>query len=274
MVFAVPTVDYFASRFGTQHMILKTRRYEGWIVTVFCICILLVWSHAHKSQQSPVSLDTSIKAITLVLIDDRTIEAIGTWPWPPTIHARAISVISEFKPRERFYNIHFSVSRWTTEENDEILRRLRSSHVPLVMPSQSKGFLPEYGGPLFFGVSSAVLGADGTARFVSAFEQSLGHTTYSGLLASLSLGVPVLQLPRNALRIEKPHATFSTVSFVDLLSIDSARTGRLLSGQIVMVGLSCASMSNHILVPWGAVNEVEFEGLALATVLGDFPRVR
>ncbi|HXV28659.1 MAG TPA: CHASE2 domain-containing protein, partial [bacterium] len=58
--------------------------------------------------------------LTIVEIDDASIAAIGQWPWPRSIHAVLLDVLSRFKPRSVFFDVLFTESSPDPVEDEKL----------------------------------------------------------------------------------------------------------------------------------------------------------
>ena len=47
------------------------------------------------------------KAVTVVAIDQKSIDALGAWPWPRSIHAKLLQKLAEYQPRAVDYDVLF-----------------------------------------------------------------------------------------------------------------------------------------------------------------------
>ena len=47
------------------------------------------------------------KNVTVVAIDQKSIDALGAWPWPRSVHAKLLRKLAEFRPRAVDYDVLF-----------------------------------------------------------------------------------------------------------------------------------------------------------------------
>lgn len=96
---------------------LPTRLYAEWaavavVATLLVVALVLgrlterldhiVYDHALTASSRPPPED-----LLIVAIDNRSLQAIGRWPWPRRIHAMALDRIAEAKPRAVGYDVLF-----------------------------------------------------------------------------------------------------------------------------------------------------------------------
>jgi diguanylate cyclase (GGDEF)-like protein/PAS domain S-box-containing protein len=72
--------------------------------------------------------------VALVEIDPRSIEAIGHWPWPRSIHAQIISALDEAKATSIVFDIDFS-ARSTDPEDQAFAAALQAAGGSIILPA-------------------------------------------------------------------------------------------------------------------------------------------
>ena len=72
--------------------------------------------------------------IVIVAIDNRSMAAIGRWPWPRSVHAQALETIAAVRPKAVVYDILF-VEPATPAADDEALGRAIARGAPVFLPS-------------------------------------------------------------------------------------------------------------------------------------------
>jgi CHASE2 domain-containing sensor protein len=69
--------------------------------------------------------------ILLVTIDDASLAALGQWPWPRTVHARAIEVLAASRPAAIAYDVLFTEPGRSAGEDVALAGALRQTKVAL-----------------------------------------------------------------------------------------------------------------------------------------------
>ena len=68
----------------------------------------LAFSHVLYDRLSRLNPSPVDPRILLVTIDDRSLEALGRWPWPRTVHAELLERLSAAQPRGVLFDVIFS----------------------------------------------------------------------------------------------------------------------------------------------------------------------
>lgn len=138
--------------------------------------------------------------IILVAIDDASLQAVGAWPWPRSVHARLLDQIGEGQPRAIGYDVLFVEPSRRADEDAalaEALARRGNVVLPLMVvvpgPDGRAFDIVEPAGAL--GRSAAALGqanlhfdADGVVRRTAEFEQAGERTIPQLMIATLAIG--------------------------------------------------------------------------------------
>lgn len=89
------------------------------------------------SQDSSNSND-----IVIIAIDDSSLEKIGAWPWPRSIHAKLLNQLTKIEPKNIAINILFSEPSADTSQDKELedaLLALKKAKIPVYLPVSSTG---------------------------------------------------------------------------------------------------------------------------------------
>jgi len=65
--------------------------------------------------------------ITLIEIDDASIAAVGQWPWPRSVHAVLLEVLSRFNPSSIFFDVLFTESSPDPPEDEKLSFAVKKS---------------------------------------------------------------------------------------------------------------------------------------------------
>ncbi|MFT4179010.1 MAG: CHASE2 domain-containing protein, partial [Thermomonas sp.] len=219
--------------------------------------------------------------IVLVVADDKSLSALGRWPWSRSVHARLLNTLSAAKPRGIAFDVLFSEPSSDDADGDAALAQAMRQSGRVVSPVSVEPSQP--GGPLIevlpmpsLAAASAALGhvevdvdADGVSRQAylyaglgSAHWPALALALYgldpkarqSGELRGLrnpeAEAAPSPYLWNRDLRILLPYARgagFQQVSYIDVLDgeIDPA----LLRDRWLLVGVTATGILRDVQVP-------------------------
>jgi CHASE2 domain-containing sensor protein len=215
--------------------------------------------------------------ITLVTIDDPSLAAVGEWPWPRSVHALLLSLISKFQPRSVFFDILFMESSPKGGEDEQLRDAIQDAGnviLPFFHFSDSSGMasfpIPELkNSALGIGYSNVDPDPDGCIRRIQFFKKTNGETTYSIPALMWSFDIQdknagwLDQLPldsKHNLLINYPGsmASFNTISVSEV--IDAAGTEReeklrkLFQDRFVLIGHIATGTSDLIETPFSVAS--------------------
>ncbi|MBS0611525.1 MAG: CHASE2 domain-containing protein [Proteobacteria bacterium] len=253
-----------------------------WFVLSLAVLSLVAWLCAsgalrridHLVQDAGLRLNTlpASPDIVIVAIDDRSIEAIGRWPWRRALHAQLLDQISAQEPRALGLDILFGEEDSDYPGDDLLLARAleRSARAVLPVARRDLGSFSAADAPLpllrraaaQLGHVQAQVDADGVAR---SLHEGEGPQTAPWPHFSVAMLCAAGQaLPRcrgNAapaagpwvgrdlqiLRFAGGEPAFTTYSYIDLLK------GRLpadaLRNKYVIVGATATGLGDMFAVP-------------------------
>ncbi len=87
----------------------------------------IVYDHALSASER-----TPPEDIVIIAIDNRSLEAIGRWPWPRSVHANMLNRLAEAKPRSVGYDVLFIEPSPDDAMLADAVRRSRT-YLPLVI---------------------------------------------------------------------------------------------------------------------------------------------
>ena len=215
--------------------------------------------------------------LVLVEMDPRSLEEIGVWPWPRSIHARIIDRLMAAGVSEIGYDVDFS-SRSTPEQDRALAAAIARASGKIILPafrqrSSAQGadlhthdtqpladfmksaqlgnvvFRPSVDG-LIRGMSVVVPWKGGDVPAMSALLAGPAAFTQGGFL--LDFGIDINSVPRYAL--------------VDVLE------GRVppsaLKGKKVLVGAAATELGDQHAVPvYGRLHGIELQALAFESLV-------
>ncbi len=225
--------------------------------------------------------------IIILAIDDKSLQAIGQWPWPRSVHAQALDFLAQGRPKAVGYDVIFSEPSRQGAKDDEALAAALPN-LPIILPMEAASFnltkdqkflsnnliasLDTFNrSSAGQGVVNVLADADGVVRRLPLAIQSGGQDwpAFSLAIARLA-GVPVEGLTENILRVNfaGPPGSFQTISFADVYQKKvSAET---FNDKIVLVGVTSPDLHDNQMTPFSlgqAMAGVEIHANALDTIL-------
>ncbi len=220
--------------------------------------------------------------LILVAIDDRSLQALGQWPWPRATHARLLDRLTEAGARAVALDLVFSEADLATPANDTqlaaALRRNGRTLLP-VTTSNDNSQMPQELLPIPQIASAAAqlahtdieIDADGVSRGIY-LRAGLGSAHWPALGAAMAgLSGPLPGLPAEAktrntpdtpyrwyrdnyvgVRYAGPPASMPQISYVDVL--DGEVPAETLRGRRVIVGITAAGLGPRFLTPMSHEN--------------------
>jgi diguanylate cyclase (GGDEF)-like protein len=110
------------------------------LVLVFVTALSPIPTHIDDllfDQLPPVESDTGALPI-LIDIDDKSLQALGRWPWPRDVHAEMINTLIDANAKTLGYNIAFIDPDLEHPENDTALKEAMEQHGRIVLPVLSE----------------------------------------------------------------------------------------------------------------------------------------
>ena len=236
-------------------------------------------------------------AVVIVAIDDRSVQALGRWPWPRTTHAELIDRLSQARPRAVAYDVLFTETAADDSALSAALARASNVYLPLLVDAPGENGAPWRLDEPASALSQAAAGlghvnltvdADGVIRRLPLYMQG-GDETWPQLilpLAKTRVAVPPADPDArepDALIAARPEAiayrgapgTFRTLSFVDVLNGEVPAA--FLKDKLVLVGATAPGLGDRYATPAAPHGElspgVEIQAALLQTLLqGGGPR--
>jgi adenylate cyclase len=217
--------------------------------------------------------------VVIIAIDQKSLDALGSWPWPRSTHARLIDRLTDLGVSTIGMNVTMSESDTGHSGSDRSLAQAIRHHGRVVMPVYADA--SELGGPLQemlpvpeiasvtadFGHVDVPQDADGVTRG-AYLHAGLDRPRWPLLgLAMYEIDHPGSHVSRQAasnlegspyvwarddyvlIRYSGPPGTFGNVSYVDVLNGDI--DPGLLKGKTVLVGTTVKGMGEGIFTPEG-----------------------
>lgn len=219
--------------------------------------------------------------VVIVAIDQKSIDALGSWPWPRANHGRLIDKLADFSVSNIGTNILIARPDTNQPENDRVLAQAIRRHGRVVMPLYDAPDAP--GGPLQvrLPIPEVASAAASLGEIVVPIDNdglSRAAFMYGGIrkpdwpllpLAVYQLDHPLPEARRRGreqtpdtggespyvwtrydyvyVRYAGPAGTFPSVSYVDVLNgnVDSGR----LKGKTALVGMTAFGVGDRFATP-------------------------
>lgn len=200
--------------------------------------------------------------IVLVAIDPKSIERIGVWPWPRSIHARLIETLEKAGAADIAFDVDFSTPS-DAAADVAFAAALKAAGGSVVLPSFRQPIhagksgllhinrpLPEFAAQSWSAVVNVTVEADGRVRR-SPFAQIIDGRTLPSM-ASVLAGASNLSRPPFMIDYGIRAVTVPTVSYADVLG-GTPEVLRQLNGKRVIIGGTALELGDRFSVPNGAV---------------------
>jgi diguanylate cyclase (GGDEF)-like protein len=241
---------------------------------------------------------TPDSTVVLVLVDDRSLQALGQWPWPRSTHARLLDRLSEAGVKRVALDLVLSEPDQADPDNDArlaaALRRNGNTVLPVTTSSTDAGEMPQELLPVpAIGRAAAGLAhtdieidADGVSRGIY-LRAGLGNAHWPALGVALAgLAPPWPGLASDAgqadampyrwhrddyvgVRYAGPPGSFPQLSYVDVL--EGRVPAQALRGRRVIVGVGATGLGQRFLTPMSHeswMNGAEYQANVAAMLLG------
>ena len=195
--------------------------------------------------------------IVILAIDNKSIQAIGRWPWERSVEARVIDKLGQYSPQAVGVDINFSEVE--DEKNDSAFAKsLTVAPFRVVLPvetvTMSDGSvtalypLTRFSAPKNVALGHVVvpLAADGSGRYFPGTKTIEGRE-----LRPFAEAVSGAAGGNYAVNFAGPAGTFATYSISDFLN--GAIPAEALQGKIVLIGATAGDLHDVVIVPGGSV---------------------
>lgn len=221
--------------------------------------------------------------ITLVKVDDESLNGIGQWPWPRERFAEFIDSVQAASAVG--IDVSFNEpSRYGSEDDDALSDAFASSSVPVVLPAKITNTslaLPHepFRQHVNVGFTNTLIDSDGAVRRAFYKQQDTSSFNYELLqrYASTSLqaqsevddSLPPETTQPFRIQFSGPAGTYPMVSFSDV--VNGNVSDRLIRDKILIVGVTASSLTSYFNTPFGLMSGLEIHANILNTLVdGDF----
>ncbi len=271
----------------------KIQTYLLGLATIFFVLLVSAFEYFGFFSDLNVGLEDRLlhergvsDDIVIVAIDNKSIQEIGVWPWPRSVHAKIIDALSAQKARVIGYDVTFS-ERSNERDDADLVRAIKDSkRVTLAEEATirlSDSAIPEATESLHalaafrenatFGVTTLVTDTDGVVRRtpLSIFEDNEQRDTFATQLAGAIQNVDPRAFFDDDMTYRIPYAgkpyAYKTVSAIDL--INGSVPEEVIKNRIVLVGalapdlqdLHLTPLSNGVMMPGIEVQANIIQGL-------------
>ncbi len=208
------------------------------------------------------SQDISSKVV-IVAIDDESIRAIGSWPWPRNVFAKAISNLK--KAQKIGIDVSFSEPSARGLLDDEELRQaLLENGKKIVLPLQLDSRGGKISGPIAlfeglsdFGIVNVSVGHDGIARHISRYQD----------YQSFSEAVSNVDVDDQTLRIfyQGKSGAFPSIPFIDVYR--GIVPPLIFEDKIVLIGATAPDLHDFLQTPFGLMSGIEIHANLISQLL-------
>ncbi|MEJ7686976.1 MAG: CHASE2 domain-containing protein [Variovorax sp.] len=224
--------------------------------------------------------------ILIIGIDKRTIDALGPWPFPRSVHARLLERLAAHEPRAVLLDVFFDGSAADPAQDEQLAAAM--SRLPVYLPLNYTAPAPgQVGHPVFspplpvlakqaagIGHANATPDPDGMVRGIWRFEGDRnGIWPYVGL--AIAEGKPSavpkigssgedrawVKQGRFGVAFAGPAGTYPTIPYLDALRGDTA--DGMLRGKLILIGALANSGLNDTMPVAGIGPYAELPGVEI-----------
>jgi EAL domain-containing protein (putative c-di-GMP-specific phosphodiesterase class I)/CHASE2 domain-containing sensor protein len=213
-------------------------------------------------------------AFVLVEMDAKSLRAMDRWPWPRSVHARALQALERAGASTIAFDIDFS-SRSRSEEDARLAKALDQASVPVILPT-FRQYASQGSEKVIEAVPLPALRRHAQLAAVNIFPDA------DGLVRSYPYAIVTDGMPRPSIGAMLANAagragesfpidtaidprTIPRVSYVDLL--DGRVPPGALAGKTVLIGASAIELGDRYPVPgWGVLSGPAIQLLAAETL--------
>jgi CHASE2 domain-containing sensor protein/signal transduction histidine kinase len=262
-------------------MNLRRRLAIEWVFIGLLASTLVVWAYGWHGTESfdnlfydrlsTVSRPAPDTDILLVTIDEPSLKAIGKWPWPRGVHAKAIAQLQAAKPR----SITFDVLLSETDDaaGDDALAYAMAGHSPVLIPlhfsspgNEGRAYdtvmpaAPFASAARGIGHVNLAFDSDGTVRRAAlCFDPEENGTRWPHLIELTYRQSSIKEAASPAYRRHNcgdtvliPYArrgSYSEISFADVMNGEAPE--QIIKGRDIIIGATATGMGDNYPVPDG-----------------------
>jgi diguanylate cyclase (GGDEF)-like protein len=215
--------------------------------------------------------------IVLVEIDPRSLEAVGSWPWPRGIHARAIAALQGAGASEITFDVDFSLPS-DPAEDAKFERALEAAGGIVALPTFRQAWsgatdrtrehanepLPRFARHAWSVSVNVFTDADGRVRTLPVGDTIAGEFRPS--IAALYGGIPEGLGQAITLDLSIDPASVPRLSYIDV--VDGRMAPGAVEGRKVLIGAGAAELRDQFAVPHhGVLSGPMLQAIGAETIL-------
>ncbi|MEP0943867.1 MAG: EAL domain-containing protein [Rhizobiaceae bacterium] len=215
--------------------------------------------------------------IVFVGIDKKSLDAVGVWPWPRSVHAQAIEKLSELGAAEIAFDVDFSTPS-TPSEDERLAEALRNSNASVVLPTFLQPFTMDSGesglalstpielfsNEAWIASVNVVPESDGLVRHYPLASEIVDELVPS--LSSVLAGVEQIDLSHFPIDFSIDPQSIPTYSLADLLKGDVSRSA--VEGKSILIGAHALELRDNLSTPvYGVISGPILQILAAETLV-------
>lgn len=196
--------------------------------------------------------------IAIIAIDDKSIQAVGQWPWKRSVHAELITKLFDAKVRAVGYDVNFpEASAAGASDDAKLVQAVKGKHIvfPVELTLERRGEtwtgrdplmpIPALRDEVKLGMANVPRDEDGVARTVP-LSVSVGREEYRAFADVLLRGV---QSERGTVRVNfsGPPGNYPRYSAIDVL--ENRLPSGALKDMMVLVGATAPDLHDDLVVP-------------------------
>lgn len=215
--------------------------------------------------------------IVFIGIDKRSLDSVGTWPWPRSVHAQAIENLSKLGAAEIAFDVDFSTPS-NTKQDERLAEALRNSEASVVLPTflqpystndgetglvQSKP-IDLFADEAWIASVNVVPESDGLIRHYGRASDINGELIPS--LSAVLAGEEQIDVSYFPIDFSIDPNSIPTYSLSDLLSGEVPRAA--IEGKSVLIGAHALELRDNLSTPvYGVISGPVLQILAAETLI-------
>jgi diguanylate cyclase (GGDEF)-like protein/PAS domain S-box-containing protein len=245
----------------------KVKRYRPHILVVIALAVVLStgWHGALRHAITDLRFNWHSRSATgnvvVVAIDAPSIDQIGVWPWPRSLHAELLHRLEAAGAQDVALDIDFSSPSDPTSD-EAFLAALREVGGSTILPSFKQPTpnsgavhinrpLKSFGNQSWPAVVNVAVESDGLVRRYPVVEK-LGDDVQMPSMAVVLAGQNANRRPPFLIDFSIQAASIPSVSYVDVLRGNSAALDKLRDKKVI-VGATALELGDRFSVPNGRI---------------------
>ncbi|MBI4090774.1 MAG: adenylate/guanylate cyclase domain-containing protein [Candidatus Komeilibacteria bacterium] len=199
--------------------------------------------------------------IVILAIDNKSLQAIGRWPWDRNVHAQLLEKMSASHPRALAFDVDF-VEQQDVENDDAFAAALQNVSFPLILsasavytrgstqPTRFLYPLPQFtqGTHVSTGGTNVTIAPDGLARTIPG-QETAENTVMQPFAVAIAhaIGATVASSDGGIINFAGPAGSFPTYSISDVLA--GKVSASAFDDKILLIGATASDLHDVVQVP-------------------------